>query len=446
MVIDVSPLLLRGAGGEAKNYLTTMPRAILLLIPLFLLSSCGGSGKRKPKDEATKPAEKPASIGQIHFFLETSASMGGYLKGNTTFKDVVSEVVNKSNQLAPVSVYTITDKPQAYNGGVGGFVESLATTPLANGKSSKLHTIFGQVGAKASGNDIAILVSDCILSFPDADIKRTPEINRDNASSVLKNQINDQFASLSHKGISAMVYAYTSPFNGTYYDYQNRKSQLSGEQRPFYIWVIGKQNLVADFDRQMQERLSEKPSRQLSFGSGEGLKKYAILSGVNKTGEWKLEKGAVTEMNMGTKAKPIEFAMALDLKNLPAYARTAVYLKNNSVIKGDNVTLTLTAVQPKENLNTTKKINSYDQKLLNQASHVLTFRVINQTAETATVNLRLPVRFDTWYETDWSTMDDRDAKSRQKKTFALVHLMNGIRGAYQTSTNDFINLSFQLEK
>ncbi len=422
-----------------------MIRTTFLLIIVALLWSCGGN-KRKPKDEATKPADKPATIGQIHFFLETSASMGGYLKGGTTFKDVVSEVVNKSNQIAPVTVYTITDKPQTYSGGVGAFVESLATTPLANGKSSKLHTIFGQVGAKATGNDIAVLVSDCILSFPDSDIKRDPEINRNNASSVLKNQINDQFASLSKKGISAMVYAFTSPFNGTYYDYQNKKSLLESEQRPFYIWVIGKQNLVADLDRQLQDRLSEKPSRQLSFGSGEGMKKYDLFFGLNKKGDWRAERGNVTEIKFGRKAEPAEFAIGLDLSGLPGYAQSPDYLKNNLVVKADNATLKLVSVQRRENVNTTKRMSDREQQLLARNSHVVTFKIENLIADEATINLRLPVRFDTWYETDWSTMDDRSPDGRRRKTFALVHLMNGVRGAYQTNTNDFVNFSFTLEK
>lgn len=372
--------------------------------------------------------------------------MGGYLKGATTFKDVVSEVVNKSNQIAPVSVYTITDKPQPYNGGVNGFVESLATTPLANGKSSKLHTIFGQVGAKAAGNDIAVFVSDCILSFPDADIKRDPEINRNNASSVLKNQINDQFANLSRKGVSAIVYAFTSPFNGTYYDYQNKKSQLTGEQRPFYIWVIGKQNLVADYDRQMQERLSERPARQLSFGSGEGMKKYDLFFGLNKKGDWRAERGNVTEIKFGRKAEPAEFAIGLDLNGLPAYAQSPDYLKSNLSIKADNATLKLLNVQRRENINTTKRMSDREQQLLARNSHVLTFKIENLIDDEATVNLRLPVRFDNWYETDWSTMDDRTEAGRRRKTFALVHLMNGVREAYQTNTNDFVNFSFKLEK
>ncbi len=415
---------------------------IVLLASLLLFLGCD----RKPKKEGTKPAEKPATISQIHFFLETSASMGGYLKGNTTFKNVVSDVVTKSKQIAPLSVYTITDKPKAYTGDAMNFIQDLATTPLANGKSSKLHTIFGQVGAKAMGNDVAVFVSDCILSFPDADIKKQPEINRNNASSILKSQINDQFATLSSKGIGAMVYAFNSPFNGTYYDYRNKKTILYEEQRPFYVWVIGKQSLVADFNRQLQEKMSEKPAQQLSFGSGEGLKKYDLFFALNKKGDWRAERGNVTEIKFGRKAEPAEFAIGLDLSTLPAYAQSAAYLKDNLVLKADNATLKLINVQRRENVNTTKRMSDREQQLLSHNTHVLTVKIENLIDDDATVSLRLPVRFDNWYETDWSTMDDRTEAGRRKKTFALVHLMNGVREAYQTNTNDFVNFTFKLEK
>src|SRR5437868_4040674 len=104
---------------------------LLLLGLMYLLPACSGNKKRT--EAADKPVAKAASINQIHFFLETSASMGGYLKGGTVFKDVVSEVVTKANTIKPVTVYTISDTPKVYTGNLTAFVEGLATTPLATG-------------------------------------------------------------------------------------------------------------------------------------------------------------------------------------------------------------------------------------------------------------------------------------------------------------------------
>ena len=412
------------------------------LLALFLLfSACGG--KKRDKKEATVTA-KPESVGTVHFFLETSASMGGYLKGGTTFKDVVADVVTKANQIRPTSLYTISGKAQPMTGDVNTFVAQLATTPLATGKSSEMHQIFKQVGSKATGNDLAIFVSDCILSFPDADIKRDPEVNRNNASSTLKNNIYDQFASFSKQGIGATVLAYASPFNGTYYTYQNQKQKLAGEQRPFYIWVIGKQSLVGPFVQQLADQLTTPPTKRLDFGAAGALNRYDLFFALNKKGDWRADHNNVTNITMGRKAQPVEFAIGLNMNGLPDYAQAESYLKSNLAATADNGVVKLVNVQRKDAVKT-DRMSDREQKLLSQNTHVLTFRVDNLFADAATLTLKLPVRFDTWY-TAWSTMDDRTEAGRRNKTFALEHLMTGVREAYQTGGNDFANFSIKLTK
>jgi hypothetical protein len=411
-------------------------------ITIALLAACGGSGKKK-KAEETAPA-KAEQVGNIHFFLETSASMGGYLNGGTTFKDVVSDVVTKANQIRPLSLNTIAGKAQPVSGDVNTFVAQMATTPLATGKSSELHKIFREVGAKTKSNDIAIFVSDCILSFPDADIKRDPQVNANNASSTLKNSIYDQFATFSKQGIGATVLAYTSPFNGTYYTYQNQKQKLAGEARPFYIWVIGKQSLVGTFVPQLLESLTTQPARRLDFGAAGALKSYDLLFSANKSGEWRADNNNVTEIEMGKKAKPVEFAIAVDLTNLPAYAQEPTYLENNLSISVDNGTVKRVKVQRKADVPDTR-MSDREKKILSPNTHVLTFRVESLFADNATMTLKLPVKFDTWY-TAWSTMDDRTPAGRQGKTFALQHLMTGVREAYQTGGNQFAEMTIKLAK
>ena len=419
-----------------------MRYSIGLLVVFTLFSACGGKKKPVSKD-ATAPA-KIESVGTIHFFLETSASMGGYLKGGTAFKDVVADVVTKANQIHPVSLYTISGKAQPVTGGVNSFVAELATTPLATGKSSEMHQIFKQVGSKAGGNDLAIFVSDCILSFPDADIRRNPEINRSDASSTLKNNVYDQFASFSKQGIGATVLAYVSPFNGTYYTYQNQKQKLAGESRPFYVWVIGKQSLVSPFVQQLMDRLPAVPTKRLDFGAAGALNRYDLLFALNKKGDWRADHNNVTNITMGRKSQPVEFAVALNLSALPDYAQAESYLKTNLAATADNGSVKLVNVQKKDAVKT-DRMSDREQKLLQPNTHVLTFRVDNLFADAATLNLKLPVRFDTWYTT-WSTMDDRTEAGRTNKTFALEHLMTGVREAYQTGGNEFANLTIKLTK
>ncbi|MGA0559185.1 hypothetical protein ACO2Q8_21180 [Larkinella sp. VNQ87] len=422
------------------NQVSHRATGLFLVLLLLLFQACG----RKEKKTEQKPETKPAGISNILFFMETSASMGGYLKGETNFKVIVSDLVTKLNQVAPVDVWTIAGKPQPVAGGYNQFVVNLATTPLATERSSELHRIFKQVGEKAKGNTVALLVSDCILSFPDEEIRKNPEINRQNAESVLKSQINDQFASLKKQGISATVFAYTSGFNGTYYDYQNNKHKLAGESRPFYVWVIGKQELVSDLNQKLNELLSTKPAKQLDFGASGALNQYDLFFSLNKKGSWRAEKAGLSEVSVKPSA-PAEFAVGLNLDGLPAYAQAEAYLKKNLAITAPNATVKLVNVQKKVQV-PTDRLKERELKLLNQNTHVLTFRVENLYDEKAAISVKLPVRFDDWYATGWSTMDDRTPANRLNKTFALVHLMNGVKEAYQSATNDFLVLNINLEK
>lgn len=415
----------------------------VLVSGLLLVSGCGGP--KKSAEVNDKPVTKIASINQIHFFLETSASMGGYLKGGTAFKDVVSEIVTKANTIKPITVHTVAETTKPYAGNLTQFVTGLATTPLATGRSSELHRIFQQVGEKTKGNNIAVLVSDCILSFPDAAIKNNPDINRTDASSVLKSEIYNQFTQLNKAGIGATVYAYTSPFNGTYYDYQNRKQKLTGESRPFYVWVIGKQELLGQFNTQLQELLTNKPVKQLNFGSGKALTAYELFFSLNKKGDWRVERGNVTELAVKP-AKPAEFAVGLNLNSLPTYAQTEDFLKKNIVITAPSATIKLITVQKKDAIKDISRLRERELKLLNDATHVLTFQVSNLYDDKADVTVKLPARSDDWYQTTWTTMDDRTADGRRNKTFALEHLMNGVKEAYQSSANDFLQLNFSLNK
>lgn len=412
------------------------------------LSSCNLA----PKEEKA-PLVRADTINQINFFLETSASMGGYLNGSTAFKNIVSEFANKISQIEPVrkplAIYTISTEAQPYPGDVDTFVTSLATVPLANARSSELHTIFRQVGEKARNNSVALLVSDCILSFPDEDIRKNPQINATDASSVLKNEINRQFAQLSKDTINAIVYAYSSAFNGTYYDYQNKKQKLAGESRPFYIWVIGKQRILNLFNQKLQATLTTQPDKQLSFGGAGSVTDYNLFFTLNRKGDdWNADGQRITNLKSVRADRPAEFSIGVNLSSLPTYAQTDAYLTKNLVVSAGNAGVKLLSVQPKESVKGTEKLKTNEARMLSEATHVLTFRVTQLFDATTPVTVRLPVRYDTWY-LNQSTMDDRTAAGREGKTFALEHLMNGVRDAYETGSGtdkSFLQLTITLEQ
>lgn len=140
-------------------------------------------------------------IDKVHFYLETSASMGGYFNRDADYKTIISDLTTKIDKnIRPIDIWFIADTLIHYQGSTDAFSSDIATTRIANRKSSELHDIFNKIAAKTDSNDVSLFVSDCILSFPDEAIKVNPEINRTEAPNALKNHIFFHFHRIKTEG------------------------------------------------------------------------------------------------------------------------------------------------------------------------------------------------------------------------------------------------------
>ena len=69
------------------------------------------------------------------------------------------------------------------------FTTDIATTRIADKKSSELHKIFAEVAANTAPDDVSFVVSDCILSFSNEDVKNNLEINKTEANNAMREGI-----------------------------------------------------------------------------------------------------------------------------------------------------------------------------------------------------------------------------------------------------------------
>lgn len=438
---------------------------LMVLFSFSLLSGCFWSKDKDSdgdgvldKDDKCKDVKGPKpdgcpippKIGKVNLYLETSASMGGYYGGSAAFKRIVSDLAVKvDKEISPVKIHFISDTITDYKHNATQFSSDIATTRIAQARSSELHHIFAEVAQATKGNDISILVSDCILSFPNAEVKANPEVNRQAASGTLKNNIYSTFVDLKKTGQAASLYAFNSGFFGTYYDYQNVKTKLSGTERPFYVWVIAGNKILPLFDEKLGKVPGFLPEEQLHFGlMDQQVKSYQILTKLGMQGAFKLINKGDTSGDLGIEQvkvksdQPIQFSAVVNLSSLPPYARKLSYLQENLKIetKGCAAVVEITERPLGQDLKNKKQNDYYEQ-----ATHILKVNVKGLRLDKASVQLSVPLKYDSWYKA-WSTMNDKDVLKLGKKTFALEHLVEGVMEAYNNTGKNFIDLKFQINQ
>ena len=427
---------------------------MMRLIPALFVCCwcfCGCNG-----DDEVKKTETPVAVAKaekINFFMEVSGSMAGYLQGSTAFRKWIPNLlVNMEGKIdsgkLPLKTYYISDSIVPFEGSTQDFINTISTTTVAKGKSSEMHRIFKMVADKTDSNDISVFVSDCILSYPDAVLKQkgNENINSTNAEGELKATITKAFIALQQKGICASVYGFNSGFVGNYYTYQNNKIPLNGDvPRPYYIWVIGRKDLLLHFNRQLNAIEGFQPDHiAIDFGLfEEPVTAYNILFKYERAGEWSTNFKEITEADISEK-KPASFAVVLNLSSLPLYAQDTNYLRKNLKKTGTHLDATITAIELTKNVNKAG-LKEKEQNLVLDGTHILLCTVSNMYQDQASLGFELPLQYDTSYR-NLSVMDDRTIEAMQGKTFALTHLIDGVRAAYQNNNQYFIQISIPVKK
>lgn len=407
------------------------------------IDKCKGTPIGTKVDKNGCPIVK--QIGNLHFYIDNSASMAGYFGNDAEFKTIISDLTAKvEKNIKPIDIWFISKSEFKYPYDAQRFSSDIATTKMAEKDGYQLHEMISRIAAKNDSNDVTLLISDCILSFPDSAIIANKEINKQEAPNSLKNSIYSTFADLKKKGLATSIYAFNSKFFGTYYNYQNGKIELKGNKRPFYLWVIADKEILGKFNAKLNDIPSFKPEKSLHFGlNEEPITKYDIIPQIERKGEWMKDKEGIKDIEM-SKTEPLQFCVALNLENLPEYVKQISYLQQYLKIEKNGCEISFEVIDKtktdKSKLKSQPQIKSFEV-----ATHIIIFKINAMALSEAKINVSLPLHYDTWY-IDWSCMDDKTLASIEGKTFALEHLINGVKEAYETKNKNYIDFSISLKK
>lgn len=217
------------------------------IVILFLLFAGGGNNQVVIQWEAASPAPSQESPCTLKVYVENSGSMNGYMHAGTQLTDVLYDYVS----LLGTSVDTVelnylntevVEYPQDLKHFIGTLTPAAFRAVKGNKSNSDIAQMLETILARTDANTLSLFVSDCIL-----DVKQGATANY-----LVNRQIDirNAFSRKLHQqpDLATVVLPLMSDFTGYYY-YDRGSEYLQSAERPYYLWLIGPQSLLARCNR-----------------------------------------------------------------------------------------------------------------------------------------------------------------------------------------------------
>lgn len=388
-----------------------------------------------------------------HIFLENSGSMDGYVRGTTAFEDDIYKLLVDLSYLADtVQVNYINTKVIPYQSGIQSFINNLEPETFqkrgGNRSSSNLNQIFERVLKEVNEEEVSVLISDYIFS-----------VGSGNTEGKLNNQkisIYNTFRSkLQQEPFATLIVKLNSEFNGYYYNKNDQPISLNGVRRPYYIWLMGKQEAINDFRSQIRlHTLEGFENTYMLTANAEVIQPfYTVMNNYNKVGNFRADRnhssntyvGGIQNIepaSRGMAEGQFGFSVAVDLSKIPVDEEYLTNQDNYQV----NPAYSLENVKSIEEID---DINTRDLSLIEgKATHILTF--IAQGKSYPDLQVALKKQTPAWIKAT-HTDDDTNIKSdstQHKETFGFGYLVGGVEEAYQNifGSNAYFSITISVKR
>ncbi len=193
--------------------------------------------------------ENPSEAVKLNVFVESSASMDGYVNGNTRFKTLLHRLIGQltADVMADedsISLNYVNSKILNHNVSVKEFTGDLSAAAFRNaggdrGNSNIIDVVEQAVRSTDKGT-ISMLLTDCVYSPQSGDdIDKALQKQQTDMLNVLKRKFKK-----GDETFGVLLYRMSSDFNGVYYTKTNQPIQYQGE-RPYFVWIFGDESLLA---------------------------------------------------------------------------------------------------------------------------------------------------------------------------------------------------------
>ena len=387
-----------------------IPIVICTIIIIAVISTCVGKGSKIKLtwDAVPAPKEVKDSI-ELKVYVENSGSMDAYMCAGSNLKDAVFDYVSDLKRLTTsCSLYYINSKVIPFTGDLNTYIKNLTPQSFAKAGGNRTNTDLRQIFdtiVKANGKQtVSIFISDCILDIPQNAIDFLG-----NYQISIKNTFKEALAENPELGVE--IIKLDSKFSGFWFCGHNREF-LKDVKRPYYIWVIGNQRYLAEFNQKV-------PVENIIGG----IKEYCAYAAPQEI-PFDMSKSTYVTNHSGK----INIEL---LVNLRGSLQSSNLYKNIAQYKSANPQQVAVA--------SVEEITATDSPY----SHVVTLEISNpETLKSETVSFSYPY-LATWI----SNADDttgQNIKENLDKTTGLMALIKGVAEVYKNSTT-YGSVSFELK-
>lgn len=394
----------------------------------------------KPKSIADKPV--------FDFYLENSASMNGYFQGNREFKDAMFNLLSHIDRKnAPVNLFFINTDIYPIPDPLNRFFSLLKpeyASKFGDTRISELNKILDMVANATlqKPDHISIVVSDYIYSIRSKDI----------ANELVDHKYYTTLAiqKLTKSGdYGILIMKFESSFDGAFYDCKNQRHNISWEekeQRPFFVWVISKADKIHDFIKDYRITELKGYKNHLFFQKpADRTPEYGLLLHTEKSGRFRSERDARSAFTILDQVETdrqgiLRWSVGVNLEGLELDESYILAPGNYEAAGSSGGIFRIISVQNIDRIDQKDRINK------GNATHFLVVEGTEIPPGRQTVDIKLLQKIPSWVA-EGSTEDDTDKSKRLHKTFGLLHLVEGVKEAFDlTKESAYFNLSVQLNR
>ena len=417
-----------------KRIIIAVVSAVLLITVGLLFTqcepTCNGTDCRKAVGVMQKPSvcdsnfrkEHPKFAINFKVYVESSASMDGYVSGNTDFKtmlhrvigQVTADVVEKSTD---PSLFYINTEIIPRKSTPKQFTNALSPSSFAaaggDRTNSDIMEIIENVIKSTPKGEVSMFVSDCVYS---------PEPAADIAKALAKQQTDMRNAlqkkSKSDPEFGVVLYRLISDFHGIYYNKTNDHISCDGP-RPYFIWFFGDASILATVADCLSGIMTEAKAQFLVGIPGYGYLPYRTLG------------SAHPYHYIPIKANDRGFTTIRFIADLSAIPCSEAYItdKANYICAGKNYSI--------------DKVTPYNDKKYPSFNYQFTLRmngrenshIASTVVEISLKSMLHPLpKWVTEYDDPAGADYDKGYRKELQRTFGLKSLAEGIAEFYKEKT------------